>query len=37
MPVILDHAFETICEAFETICEVGPGSCVKRYLFFFLS
>ena len=28
LPVILDHAFETICEA-------GPGSCVERYLFIF--
>ena len=28
LPVILDHAFETICE-------VGPRSCVKRYFFFF--
>ena len=35
LPVILDHAFETICEAFETICEVSPGSCVKRYIFIF--
>ena len=26
LPVILDHAFETICQ-------VGPGSCVKKYLF----
>ena len=34
LPMILNHAFETICETFGTICEMGPGSCVKRYLFF---
>ena len=39
LPVILDHALETICGEFRIICEVDPGSCVKRYYiyFFFLS